>query len=143
MRLVAWQYSIAMVACLAGCGERPQAVGIPPPVSSSEPAKAATISDLPGTAPTATIRFDPAALEECAPPQVGTIHWDASKSTAETVDVKIVTGDGSESLFATDGPVGSQITQPWMRAGLVVIVRDHGTGAELGRKILDATPCSR
>lgn len=141
-RSVAWKYAIAIVASLAGCGERPVAVGVSPPVS----APAAEIDprpDLPATPPTATVRFDPAVLEDCAPPRIGTIHWDASKSSAETVDVKIVRGDGGENLFATYGPVGSQVTEPWLRAGLLVIVRDHATGAELGRNTVAAKPCSR
>ncbi|MEJ7746213.1 MAG: hypothetical protein WKF61_05575 [Luteimonas sp.] len=142
MRSVAWKYTIAIVACLAGCGERPVAVGVSPPVSAPV-AEIGAIPDLPATPSTATVWFDPAALEDCAPPQVGTIHWDASKSSAETIDVKIVRGDGGENLFATNGPVGSQVTQPWMRPGLLVIVRDHATGAELGRKTVAAKPCSR
>jgi len=125
MRSGAWKYRIAIVACLAGCGERPQAVGVP------------------ATPSTTRVWFDPAALEDCAPPQVGSIHWDASKSSAKTVDVKIVRSDGGENLFATDGPVGSQVTEPWMRPGLLVIVRDHATGAELGRKTVAEKPCSR
>lgn len=142
MRCFSWKYGIAMAACLAGCGERPQAVGVPQ-VPFPDPVEASAISGLPKTPPTATIRFDPAALEDCRPPQVGTIHWDASKSSADTIDVKIVKGDGSENLFATNGTVGSQVTQAWMRPGLLVIVRDHSTGAELGRKIVDSKPCSR
>ncbi len=141
MRLIAWHCSIAIVACLVGCGERPQPVGLPPPASPA-PAQAGTAPDLPATASTATLRFDPAVLETCAPPQVGTIHWDASKSKADIVDVKIVADDGSESLFATDGPVGSQTTKAWLRAGLLVIVRDHDTGAELGHSSVEAKPCS-
>ena len=157
MSFDAWKcaITIAVVASLSGCGERPEAVGVAPPVAAPIAEVGAT-ADLPATpvagiaataaataTTTATVSFDPAAMEDCAPPQVGTIHWDASKSSAESVDVKIVREDGGENLFASNGPVGSQVTEPWLRAGLLVIVRDQATGAELGRNTVAGKPCSR
>jgi len=134
--------AVVIVASLVGCGERPVAVGVVAPVPAPV-ADVGAIADVPATPSPAKVWFDPAEMEDCALPRVGTIHWDASKSGAEQIDVKIVTVDGSENLFATDGPVGSQITQPWLRAGLLVILRDHASGAELGRKTMAARPCTR
>jgi len=155
MRFDAWKCAttIAIVACLSGCGERPEAVGVSPPLAAPVAEVGAT-PGLPATpaagtttaataTATATVWFVPAALEDCAPPQVGTIHWNASKSSAESVDVKIVREDGGENLFASNGPVGSQVTEPWLRAGLLVIVRDQATGVELGRNTVAGKPCSR
>jgi len=134
---------MAMVIGLSGCGERPQPVNRPPQqVLAPEPPKIVSFPDAPATAPTATVWVDP-VLEDCGSPQIATIHWDASKSSASTVDVKIFRDDGGENLFATSDPVGSEVTQAWMRPGLLVLVRDHETGAELGRKIVEAKPCSR
>ena len=136
---------ILMFVALTGCGERP---AMPDNASTASAAPAASgptpLPPPPGPA-TARVWFVPDALEDCTPPldQVVTIHWDASKSSARSVDIKISGGDGTEGLFASGALTSSKPSGPWMRPGSLVLVRDHDTSVELGRAVAAAKPCAR
>ena len=136
--------SVLVLVLLAGCGPRPEEREnqVTNPTSGS----AASGTKVPATRPAATAKvwFLPAALEDCSPAtkQVTTIHWDATKSGAKTVDVKVISDSQVETTFATSGLVGSKVSGPWMKPGSTIIVRDHMTGVELGRASVAATSCT-
>lgn len=128
-----------LTACSQRADEPENAASTGAPAATAPGANAAPAS----TANGAKVTFEPAAFESCTPNKfsVAKVSWDASASGAATVDVKTVAADGSETLFATTGAVGSKETGPWIGPGSVIIVRHHDTGAELGRGVAASKPC--
>lgn len=139
-------FFILILPLLPSCGQRPQEVEN---IASTNPADFAAVAapshvTAAAVASNARMWFEPAALENCTPP-VGSktaIKWDASASDAKKVDVKLLGLDGIETLFATGEPVGSKESGNWMLPNSVVVLRDHETGAELGRSAVASKPCS-
>ena len=115
------------ICLIAGCNQ--------PTEPAAEPSSVATASGA--------IRFEPATLPCTASPGSKVlVTWDTSPAKG-IVDVSTVGPNGRETLFATGGPRGSKETGPWMRPGSTFVVRNHASGAELGRAAISSAACGR
>ncbi|MCB2080531.1 MAG: hypothetical protein KDE55_22910 [Novosphingobium sp.] len=139
-------FAVMILTVISACDQRPDEAEN---VANKDPGDFAAESAPSHTASnTATVNariwFEPATLENCTPPvsAITMIKWDASATAAKFVDVKLLGRDGLETLFATSKPIGSKESGRWMFPGSTVVLRDHDSGAELGRGVVEAGPCS-
>lgn len=137
-------FSILILLLVSGCDQRPQEAENLPSTDRSDFTQENTPLHTASKTAAAKVWFEPATLENCTPPvsAVAMINWDATATGAKDVDIKLLGRDGLETLFATSKPIGSKESGHWMLPGSTIVLRDHDTGAELGRGIVGSEPCS-
>lgn len=140
--------SLMLAAALTACQradepENATGPGVAPAPAAAQATAPTTASVEAKSTGVAKVTLEPSTFESCTPNKFisAKVGWDASASGVGIVDVKTVAADGSETLFATSGAVGSKETGPWIGPGSVIVVRNHDTGAELGRVTAGAKPC--
>lgn len=112
------------------------------PTASSKPTSPERIAEIESTGKTGLWATSPeVCMKEVGKGLRTMLVWNVKDQGASRVVVYVISNAGEEHHFGQGGPVGEKESGPWLRPGLVFMIRDYDSKEALGSVTIMEKPC--